>query len=127
MGGNFDEFVRLLESSGRKVLVTEQLIDLRHLDVPNTVFVLQLPDGSTAAGGRGGGFGERHVIKVYQYSCGMGQCTKMNEYEDEEKLESLDLPYHATAFPVTMVDGTEKLLTGVVDGELVRSYQQALA
>lgn len=121
-----EEFISLLESKGRRVLVTEELVDLRRLDAPNTIYVLQLPDGSTAAGGRGGGFGERRIVKVYQYASGNGECKKVNEFEDEERLESLDLPYHATAFPVLLPDGREKLVSGVADPALVSAYRQAL-
>ena len=83
-----DEFIALIESNGRRVLVAERLIDLRKLDQPNEIYVLQLPDTSTAAGGRGGGFGERHVIKAYHFRCGKGVCMKVAEFDDAENLES---------------------------------------
>jgi hypothetical protein len=107
------EFITFIETKGRRVFVTEEVVDLRALDKPNNIYALQLPDGSTAAGGRGGGFGERRIIKVYHYSSGEGGCRKVAEFEDEEKLESLDLPYHATAFPIILPDGKEKLVSGL--------------
>jgi hypothetical protein len=121
-----DEFIALIESKGRRVFVTEELIDLGKLDQPNEIYVLQMPDASTAAGGRGGGFGERRVVKVYHFSCGRGECKKMAELEDVEKIERLDLPYHATAFPILLPGGKEKLVSGVADRELVASYRAAL-
>jgi hypothetical protein len=121
-----EEFIALIESKGRRVFVTDELVDLGRLDQPNEIYVLQMPDGSTAAGGRGGGFGERRVIKVYHYSCGRGECKKVGEFEDAEKIESLDLPYHATAFPIILPGGTEKLVSGVADRELASSYARAL-
>lgn len=121
-----DEFIALIESKGRRVLVTEELVDLGRLDRPNEIYVLQMPDASTAAGGRGGGLGERRVVKVYHFSCGGGECRKVAEVEDEERIEGLDLPYHATAFPVLLPGGKEKLLSGVVDKELAGSYARAL-
>jgi hypothetical protein len=121
-----EEFIALLESSGRRVLVAERLIDLRKLDQPNEIYVLQLPDSSTAAGGRGGGFGERHVIKAFHFRCGKGVCMKVAEFNDAENLEALDLPYHATAFPIILPDGKEKLVSGVADKELVFSYREDL-
>jgi hypothetical protein len=122
-----EEFILLIETKGRRVFVTEELIDLRRLDQPNEIYVLQMPDGSTAAGGRGGGMGERRVVKVYHYSCGQGDCRKVAEFEDAEKIESLDLPYHATAFPIVMPGGAEKLVSGVADKELASSYARVLA
>ncbi len=121
-----DEFIALLESKGRRVLVADDVIDLGKLDRPNEIYVLQLPERSTAAGGRGGGLGERKVIKAYHFRCGQGVCMEVAEFDDPENLESLDLPYHATALPVFLPNGTEKLVTGVVDKELVVSYRETL-
>jgi hypothetical protein len=120
------ELLELVNGRGRKVYVAEKLIDLSNLNTPNDVYVLQLPDGSTAAGGRGGGFGERRIVKAYHFQCGDGSCRKMGEYEDGERLDMLDLPYHATAMPVLDTEGKEKLVSGVVDPTFVESYKQAL-
>jgi hypothetical protein len=121
-----DEFIALIESMGRRVFVTEELIDLGKLDQPNEIYILQMLSASTAAGGRGGGMGDRKVVKVYHYKCGNGECKKIGETEDEAKIESLDLPYHATAFPILLPGGKEKLVSGVADRDLVRSYGAAL-
>jgi len=121
-----EEFIALIQSNGRRVLVAERLIDLSKLDQPNEIYVLQLPDSSTAAGGRGGGFGERHVIKAFHFRCGKGVCMKVAEFDDAENLEALDLPYHATAFPIILPDGKEKLVSGVADKELAFSYREDL-
>lgn len=122
-----DEFIALIESSGRRVFVAEEAIDLGRLDRPNEIYVLQMPEGSTAAGGRGGGMGERRVVKVFHYSCGNGECRKAGEVDDNEKIERLDLPYHATAFAIILPGGGEKLVTGVADRELAASYRTTLA
>ena len=125
---DLQEFVSLIESRMRCVYVTERPINLRSLDEPNTIFVLQLPEGfSTAAGSRGGGFGNRRILKVYQYLCGQGDCRKVNEFENEEVTEILDLPYHAAAFPIILPDGKEKLVSGVADAEFVAAYRRVLA
>ena len=121
-----DEFIALIESMGRRVFVTDELIDLGKLDRPNEIYVLQMLSASTAAGGRGGGMGDRRVVKVYHFTCGHGECKKVGETEDSEKIESLDLPYHATAFPILLPDGKEKLVSGVADKVLAASYQAAL-
>jgi len=110
------------------VYVAERPIDLSKLDVPNTIFVLQLPEGfSTAAGSRGGGFGERRILKVFRYVCGGGECKKVCERESPEVTETLDLPYHAAAFPITLPDGREKLVSGVADAEFVAAYARAVS
>ena len=121
-----EEFIALIESMGRRVFVTDDLVDLGKLDQPNEIYILQMLSASTAAGGRGGGMGDRRVVKVYHFTCGKGECKKVGEIEDEQKIESLDLPYHATAFPILLPGGKEKLVSGVADKDLVRSYRAAL-
>lgn len=120
------ELTQLIQAKGRRVYVAEQLIDLSELTPANIIYILQLPDSSTAAGGRGGGLGERRIVKVYHYVCGKGTCDKVGEMEDDSKLDSLDLPYHATAMPIRLPDGKEALVSGVVDPAFVASYQKVL-
>jgi len=126
MPDGLQDFLELVNARGRKVYVAEKLINLVDLDVSNSIYILQLPDGSTAAGGRGGGFGERRIVKAYHFECGGGSCTKIGEFEDEERLNSLDLPYHATAMPILDPQGNEKLVSGVVDPQFTESYRLAL-
>lgn len=124
--GDLEELVELINSMGRRVYVTESPIDLRDLATKNSIYVLQVPDRSTAAGGRGGGFGERRIIKLSQYEYGDGQLRKLREVEDEAVLDNLDLPYHATALPIILPDGKEKLVSGVVDVSFTASYKVLL-
>ena len=120
------DFLQLINEKGRRVFVAEKMIDLRNLDQENTIYILQLPDGSTAAGGRAGGLGERRIVRLYRYQFGNSSCERLPEVEDEGRLDSLDLPYHATALPIILQDGAEKLVSGVVDGDLVASYRQII-
>jgi hypothetical protein len=120
------EILELINGRGRKVYVAEKMINLGDLGVSNNIYVLQLPDGSTAAGGRGGGFGERRIVRVYHFECGGGSCRKVGEFEDDERLDSLDLPYHATAMPILDPQGNERLVSGVVDAQFAESYRFAL-
>jgi len=121
------EFMELVNAKGRRVYVLAKPVDLRVVESPNDIYVLQLPDGSTAAGGRGGGFGERRIVKVYHFECGPGGCRKTSETEDDERLDALDLPYHATAMPILDPQGNEKLVSGVIDPPFADSYRKALA
>ncbi len=125
---DLQELVGLIESRMRCVYVAERPIDLTKLDEPNTIFLLQLPEGfSTAAGSRGGGFGERRILRVYQFVCGQGDCKKVGVFESEGLTETLELPYHAAAFPIILPDGRERLVSGVADEEFVAAYRRALA
>jgi hypothetical protein len=121
------EFLELVTGKGRRVYVAEKPIDLRDLSGRNSIFILQLPDGSTAAGGRGGGFGERRIVRLYHFECADGLCNKVGEVEDDGVLDQLDLPYHATAMPILDKEGKERLVSGVIDQSFVASYKQVLA
>jgi len=121
------ELLDLVESRVRCLYVAEGPVDLSRLDEPNTIFVLKLPEGFSTAGGSRGGLSERHVLCVLEYVCGQGDCKKVYESESEEVTERLDLPYHAAAFPITLADGREKLVSGVSDPEFVAAYRRAVA
>lgn len=119
------ELLMLLEDDRNRVFVTERPIDLRGLDQPNEVFVLEVQDGGPAVGGSKG-TDDRKVTKAYHYRLGEGQCFKVAEFYDEEDLLSLDLPRRMTEFDVVMPDGRRKPVSGAVDPELVASYKEDL-
>lgn len=121
-----EELTILLSEKGRRILVAETPVDLKSLQGENSVFVLQLPEGSSAAGGRAGGFGERRVEKLYAFQIGKGACRKLFEVDSPEKLDRFELPYHAAGTPVVLPDGSEKVVSGVIDPEFVQSYKQVV-
>lgn len=121
-----EELASLILEKGRKVLVAENPVDLKTLHGANSVFVLQLPDGSSAAGGRAGGFGERRLEKLYCFHYENGACRKLYEVDSPEKLERFELPYHATGTAVILPDGSEKVMSGVIDPGFVESYRQVV-
>jgi len=121
-----EELTLLISEKGRKILVAEVPVDLQKLTGGNSVYILQLPEGSTAAGGRAGGFGERRLEKLYAFHYEDGACFKLFEVDSQEKLEKFDLPYHAAGTPVILPDGSERVMSGVIDPEFVESYKQVV-
>ncbi len=121
-----EELAALLSEKGRRILVAENQVDLKSLQGENSIFVLQLPEGSLAAGGRAGGFGERRVEKLYAFHYADGACRKLFEVNTPDKLERYELPYHAAGMPVVLPDGSEKVVSGVIDREMVESYKQVV-
>lgn len=119
-----EELATLLAEKGRRILVAENPVDLRSLHGTNFVYVLQLPEGSLAAGGRAGGFGERRIEKLYAFHYENGSCRKLFETDSPEKLERFELPFHAAGMPVVLPDGSERVMSGVIDPELVGAYKQ---
>jgi len=120
-----DELVFLLNEKSRRIFVAEQTIEFNNADGENCVYVLELPGASPgAAGGRIAGFGERRVVKLLCFRQHDGKWMKLFESEDLEKLERLELPYHATGLSVILPDGSERVVSGVVDSEFVRKYNE---
>ncbi len=121
-----EELSLLISEKGRRILVAQTAVDLKTLQGENSVYILQLPEESHAAGGRAGGFGERRVEKIYCFHYENGACRKLFEVESPEKLERFELPYHAAGTPVILPDGSERVMSGVIDPEFVASYKQVV-
>ncbi|HEY5620614.1 MAG TPA: hypothetical protein VIK88_03060 [Candidatus Bathyarchaeia archaeon] len=119
-----EELATLLAEKGRRILVAENPVDLRSLHGTNFVYVLQLPEDSHAAGGRAGGFGERRIEKLYAFHYENGACRKLFETDSPEKLERFELPFHAAGTPVVLPDGSERVVSGVIDPEFVDAYKR---
>jgi len=122
-----EELVQLASEKSRRIFVTENPIDLRATEGSNCVYVLQLPTSAPgAAGGRVGGIGERRIQKIYCLRQENGKWIKVYETEDPEKLEKFELPYHAAGLSVVLPDGSEKVVSGVVDREFIQRYNETI-
>ena len=121
-----EELATLLAQKGRRILVAENPVDLQSLRGHNSVYVLQLPEGSLAAGGRAGGFGERRIEKLYAFHYEDGSCRKLFETDSPDKLDRFELPFHAAGTPVVLPDGSEKIISGVIDPQFVESYKRII-
>ena len=117
------ELSDLLSGRARVIVISEKNVDLRE-NGENRILVLKMVEGSLAAGGRGGGFGERKVTRVFLFRCGGGNCEKVFETEDKPKLDAFEVPFYVTRLPFTLADGTEGVGYGVVDPQLVTEYSK---
>jgi len=118
---------QLASEKSRRIFVAEFHIDLRENQGRNCIYVLQLPTSAPgAAGGRIGGIGERRVEKLYCFRQENGKWIKVYETDDPGKLERFELPYHAAGLSVVLPDGSEKVVSGVVDEEFVRIYNETV-
>jgi len=123
----FEELARLASEGARNIFVAQDPIDLRAEDDGNYIFVLELLTGRLgSAGGRVGGIGERKIQKLQCFRIQNRDCTKIFETEDSEQLEKFELPYHAAGLSIVLPDGTEKVVTGLVDPELVERYNEII-
>jgi len=119
-----EELTQLTKEKGRRLFVAEHPIDLSTTQGRNCLYILELPTGTGSAGGRVGGIGERRVEKVFCFRQENGNWMKVYETESLEKVEIFDLPYHAAGLEVRLPDGTEKIVSGVVDEELIERYNR---
>jgi len=119
-----EELTQLTKEKGRRLFVAENPIDLSTTQGRNCVYILELPTGAGSAGGRVGGIGERRIEKAFCFRQENGKWLKVYETDSPEKLEGFDLPYHAAGLEVRLPDGTEKIVSGVVDEELIGEYNQ---
>lgn len=117
--GALDELVAHLSGASRAIVISDGEVDLRSEGGDLALFVLKIGEGSLAAGGRGGGFGERKVTAVSRFARKGGSWSKTFE-AGEREAEGFEVPYHVSRLPMTLVDGTETMGYGVVDPELVR-------
>jgi len=119
-----EELARLAREKSRRVFVAEMPLDLA-AGGSNCVFILELPGSAPgAAGGRIGGIGERRIEKAYCFRQVDGNWIKVYETDALEKLERFELPYHAAGMSVILPDGSERVVSGVVDQELIQRYNE---
>jgi hypothetical protein len=120
-----EELAQLAGQRSRRIFVAEDSIDLSKSEGRNCVYVLELPGAAPgAAGGRVGGIGERRVQKVFCFRQENDKWFKVYETDVTEKLERFDLPYHAAGLDVVMPDGSKRVVSGVVDPELIHTYDE---
>jgi hypothetical protein len=122
-----EELVQLATEKSRRIFVAERPVDLRATQGKNCIYVLQLPVSAPgSAGGRVGGIGERKIQKLYCFHQENENWFKIYETESLDKLEKFELPYHAAGLTVTLADGTERVVSGVVDEEFIRIYNATI-
>ena len=114
-----DEVNSHLSGGARAIVISDRDFDLRPASGDLKFFLLKIGEGSLAAGGRGGGFGERKVTAVLCFARRSGSWSKLFEAKDDQA-GPFEVPYHVSRLPLTMSDGTEAMGYGVVDPDLVR-------
>jgi len=113
-----EELVANLTGPSRAIVIALRDVDLRPQSGENRLFVLNIGEGSLAAGGRGGGFGERKVTAASCFELKAHTWTLVFR-APPEKVGEFEVPYHVSRLPLTLADGTETMGYGVVDPQLV--------
>jgi hypothetical protein len=113
-----EDLVAHLTGQSRAIVIALRDVDLRPHSGENRLFVLSIGEGSLAAGGRGGGLGERKVADVSCYDLRSGSWNLVFRAPPEE-VGGYEVPYYVSRLPMTMADGSEAMGYGVVDPDLV--------
>jgi len=117
------ELEALLTGGSRVIMVSTHDVDLRPTGPDVTLFLLKIAEGSLAAGGRGGGFGERKVLQVSCFRRSGGILSKDFDTEEVSKVEEFEVPYYVSRIPFTLSSGADSMGYGVVDPELVAGFR----
>jgi len=120
-----DELAATFSGNSRVLVVSEREVDLHSLAGENHLYLLKLIEGSLAAGGRGGGLGERRIVSVTHYVYRNGACEKVFQTEEESLVAKFEVPYHVARMPMKMRDGAEQVGYGVIDPDVVKVYLKA--
>ncbi|MEM0120172.1 MAG: hypothetical protein QW453_01585 [Thermoprotei archaeon] len=86
------------------------------------VYIFEIESVAGAAGGRAGGYGARRVNCVKGYLVKGRTADAFFETRDSDKIALFEIPYHATAIDIRLPDGSSVVVRGLVDPELVRTY-----
>src|SRR5437899_11557304 len=114
-----EEISTILSGGGRVIVIAENEVGLKSLRGKNTLFLLKVAEGSLAAGGRGGGFGERRVVAVFAFRYEEGVCEKIFETAEEGTVSKFEVTYYVTRMPMTISDVAERVEYGDGDIEIV--------
>ena len=114
-----EELITHLTGPSRAIVISEKEVDLRSQSEENRLFLLKIGEGSLAAGGRGGGFGERKVTAVFFFEKKKGEWAKSYESQGETEAAEFEVPYYVSRLPMTLADGGETMGYGVIDPELL--------
>ena len=103
------------------LVVSDNEINLNSKEKKNRIYILEVDAGGHAAGGRGGGFGQRRFRKVYGFDYQDGICKKI--LETSENLDELDSGY-VVRLPIILADGKEIMASCSIDPQLVQEYNR---
>ena len=119
-----EELITLLQEKAETnlvLIVSDNDIDLNSKEKKNRIYILEVDAGAHAAGGRGGGFGQRRFKKVYGFNYQNGFCNKI--LETSQDLDELD-PGSVVRMPITLPDGKEIMASCSIDSSLVQEYNR---
>jgi hypothetical protein len=120
-----NELNEILQIPKRKLVVSlsDIALDKNHDNAENIVFILMVEESRGAAGGRGGGSGNRKIDKVIGFKTNNNSNhLKIFETENADMIEKFDIPYNAVAMDIILESGEPYVVQGIIDKEMINSY-----
>ena len=118
------ELNEILQTPKRKLVVSlsDIALDKNQDNAENIVFIPMVEESRGAAGGRGGGSGNRKIDKVIGFKINNNNHLKIFETENADMIEKFDIPYNAVAMDIILESGEPYVVQGITDKEMINSY-----
>lgn len=114
----------ILKDKRRKLVVAEREINLKNQN-DNLIFILYVEESSRAAGGRGGGSGNRRIERITGISSKNMIWSQIFDTVNQAVIEKFDIPYSAVAMDIE-IDSEEIVVQGLIDKDLITSYKKII-
>ena len=121
-----NELESLLLNHQRKLLVTYKELDLADISSFNQIFILLIEESKGSAGGRGGGSGSRKINQIIGFRIEDKNVKKIYETNEKDLIELFEIPYSAVAMDITLSDGKQIVVQGVIDPDMITNYNNII-
>lgn len=122
-----NELESLLLNHQRKLLVTYKELDLADTSSFNQIFILLIEESKGSAGGRGGGSGSRKINQIIGFRIEDKNVKKIYETNEKDLIELFEIPYSAVAMDITLSDGKQIVVQGVIDPDMITNYNNIIS
>lgn len=122
-----NELESLLLNPQRKLLVTYKELDLADISSFNQIFILLIEESKGSAGGRGGGSGSRKINQIIGFRIEDKNVKKIYETNEKDLIELFEIPYSAVAMDITLSDGKQIVVQGVIDPDMITNYNNIIS
>lgn len=122
-----NELESVLLNHQRKLLVTYKELDLADISSFNQIFILLIEESKGSAGGRGGGSGSRKINQIIGFRIEDKNVKKIYETSEKDLIELFEIPYSAVAMDITLSDGKQIVVQGVIDPDMITNYNNIIS
>ena len=122
-----NELESILLNHQRKLLVTYKELDLADISSFNQIFILLIEESKGSAGGRGGGSGYRKIDQIIGFRIENKNVKKIYETKEKDLIELFEIPYSAVAMDITLSDGKQIVVQGVIDPDMITNYNNIIS